>query len=51
VATVTVNAKGKARLVATVPKKKGKYVYRVVAVEKGGILANNSTDIPIRVTK
>lgn len=51
VATVTVNAKGKARLVATVPKKKGKYIYRVVAIEKGGILANNSTDIPIRVTK
>ena len=51
VARAKANAKGRARLIATVPKKKGKYIYRVVAVGKGAILANASTDIPIRVTK
>jgi len=51
VASVKVNGKGKARLTAAVPKKKGKYTYRVVAVGKRGILANASTEIPIRVTK
>jgi spore germination protein YaaH len=49
--TATVNAKGRARLVAKAPTTKGKYLYRVVAVGKGGVLANNSTDIPIRVTR
>jgi hypothetical protein len=51
VVTKKANAKGRARLKGSVPKKKGKYVYRVVAVGKGAILANASTDIPIRVTK
>jgi len=48
---VKVNARGRARLDAKAPAKKGKYTYRVVAIGKGGILANASTDIPIRVTK
>lgn len=51
VASLKANDKGRARLVATVPKIKGKYVYRVVAVGKGNILANSSTEIPIRVTR
>jgi spore germination protein YaaH len=51
VASVQVNGKGRARLVADAPRQKGKYAYRVVAIGKGGILANASTDIPIRVTK
>jgi spore germination protein YaaH len=51
VATARANAKGRAPLVATAPSAKGRYVYRVVAVEKRGILANVSTDIPIRVTR
>jgi len=51
VAKAKASAKGRARLKATVPKKKGKYIYRVVAVGKGAILANASTDIPIRVTR
>ena len=51
VASLKANDKGRARLVATVPKAKGKYVYRVVAVAKGNILANASTEIPIRVTR
>jgi spore germination protein YaaH len=51
VVTKKANDKGRARLKAAVPKVKGKYTYRVVAVGKGGILANASTDIPIRVTK
>jgi hypothetical protein len=49
--SATVNAKGRARLVAKAPTTKGKYIYRVVAVGKGGVLANNSTDIPIRITR
>jgi spore germination protein YaaH len=51
VASLKANDKGRARLVASVPKVKGKYVYRVVAVAKGNILANSSTEIPIRVTR
>ena len=51
VAEVRANAKGRARLVAEVPSTKGRYVYRVVAVGKGEILANASTEIPIRVTR
>lgn len=51
VASLKANDKGRARLVATVPKAKGRYVYRVVAVAKGNILANSSTEIPIRVTR
>jgi spore germination protein YaaH len=51
VASAPANAKGRARLVASAPSAKGKYVYRVVAVGKAGILANTSTEIPIRVTK
>lgn len=51
VASLKANDKGRARLVATVPKLKGRYVYRVVAVAKGNILANSSTEIPIRVTR
>ena len=51
VATARANAKGRAPLVAKAPSAKGRYVYRVVAVEKRGILANVSTEIPIRVTR
>jgi hypothetical protein len=51
VATERVNGKGRARLVADAPREKGRYVYRVVAIGRGGLLANASTDIPIRVTK
>jgi spore germination protein YaaH len=51
VATARANDKGRARLIAAVPKAKGKYTYRVVAVAKGALLANTSTEIPIRVTK
>ena len=51
VASLKANDKGRARLVATAPKVKGKYLYRVVAVGKGNILANASTEIPIRVTR
>jgi spore germination protein YaaH len=51
VASLKANDKGRARLVATVPKVKGKYAYRVVAVGKGNILANSSTEIRIRVTR
>ncbi len=46
-----VNKRGRATLKAAVPKKKGKYTYRVVAVGRNGIVTNVSTDIPIRVTK
>jgi spore germination protein YaaH len=49
--SVKANAKGRARLVADVPRQKGRYVYRVVAVGKGAILANASPEFPIRVTK
>ena len=51
VASKKANAKGRARLKAPVPKVKGKYTYRVVAVGKGAILANASPEFPIRVTK
>lgn len=51
VATARVNGKGRARLVADAPRDKGRYVYRVVALGRGDLLANASTDIPIRVTK
>lgn len=51
VASARVNGKGRARLVADAPRQKGKYTYRVVAIGKDGILANASTDIPIRVTR
>ena len=51
VASVKAKEKGRARLVASAPSAKGKYVYRVVAVGKGNILANASTEIPIRVTR
>ena len=51
VATARANGKGRARLIVSVPKQRGKYVYRVVAVATGSILANASTEIPIRVTK
>ncbi len=51
VVTKKANEKGRARLKASVPKVKGKYIYRVVAVGKGSVLANASTEIPIRVTK
>jgi hypothetical protein len=51
VASTKANAKGRARLVARAPDAKGKYVYRVVAVAAGGVLANASTEIPIRVTR
>ncbi len=51
VVTAKANAKGRARLKATVPKVKGKFTYRVVAVAKGGILANASSEFPIRVTR
>ena len=46
-----VNKRGRATLQANVPKAKGKYTYRVVAVGRNGIVTNVSTDIPIRVTK
>jgi spore germination protein YaaH len=45
------DARGRARLVAKAPRQKGLYVYRVVAVGKGAILANASPEFPIRVTK
>ena len=51
VATARANAKGRAPLKAQAPSVKGRYVYRVVAVGAGGILANASTDIPIRITR
>jgi hypothetical protein len=51
VATATVNGRGRARLVADAPNDKGRYSYRVVAVERGGVGANTSTEIPIRVTR
>jgi spore germination protein YaaH len=51
VASLKANDKGRARLVAKAPKVKGKYLYRVVAVGKRNILANSSTEIPIRVTR
>ncbi len=51
VVTKKANANGRARLKGTVPKAKGKYTYRVVAVGKGGILANASTEFPVRVTR
>lgn len=51
VATTRVNGKGRALLTAPAPRQKGTYTYRVVAIGKGGLLANASTDIPIRVTK
>jgi hypothetical protein len=51
VASEKANAKGRARLVAAAPKQKGKYLYRVVAVGKGSILANASPGIPIRITR
>lgn len=51
VVTVAVNGKGRARLVADAPKEKGRYTYRVIALERRGILANASTDIPIRITR
>ncbi len=51
VSAATVNGRGRARLVADTPNDKGRYTYRVVAVERGGIQANTSTEIPIRVTR
>jgi len=51
VATAKANTVARARIVATAPKVKGLYVYRVVAVGKGAIFANASTEFPIRVTK
>jgi spore germination protein YaaH len=51
VASLKANAKGRARLVATAPKQKGRYVYRIVAVGKGTILTGASTQFPIRVTR
>jgi hypothetical protein len=51
VVTKKANANGRARLKGTVPKARGKYTYRVVAVGKGGILSNASTEFPVRVTK
>ena len=51
VATGSVNAKGRSRLVASVPGAKGKYEYRVVAVGTKAVLANASNVIPIRVTR
>jgi spore germination protein YaaH len=51
VVTKKANANGRARLKGTVPKTKGKYTYRVVAVGKAGILSNSSTEFPVRVTR
>lgn len=51
VTTIRANDKGRARFVVRAPARKGLYTYRVVAVEKAGILANASTEIPIRVTR
>jgi spore germination protein YaaH len=45
------NAKGRVRVKATVPKAKGRYTYRVVAVGKKPILTGASAEFPIRVTK
>ena len=51
VASLKANAAGRARLVDTVSSAKGRYIYRVVAVGKADILANASTEFPVRVTK
>ena len=51
VATTTVNGKGRARLVAEAPSTRGRYVYRIVAVGRAGILANASPEFRIRVTR
>lgn len=51
VASAKANAKGRARLVASAPRQKGRYVYRVVAVGRGAILAGASAEFPIRVTR
>jgi spore germination protein YaaH len=49
VARGVTNKHGREKLRVTAPADKGLYVYRVVAVERGSILANASTEIPIRV--
>jgi len=51
VASVKTNARGGARLVASAPKVKGRYVYRVVAVGKKAILAGASAEFAVRVTR
>jgi spore germination protein YaaH len=51
VASLKANAKGRARLVANVPRQKGRYTYRVVAVARGAILANSSPEFAVRVTR
>ena len=51
VASLKANAKGRARLVVNVSRTKGLYVYRVVAVGKGSILAGASPEFRIRVTR
>ena len=45
------NVKGRARLVAKAPRQKGRYVYRVVAVGRGSLLANASPEFRIRITR
>jgi spore germination protein YaaH len=45
------NKHGREKLRAIAPRVKGLYVYRVVAVAKGAILANASTEFPIRITR
>ncbi len=51
VARGVTNARGRDKLRAAAPAKKGRYVYRVVAVGRSSILSGASTEFPIRVTK
>lgn len=47
--TAKTNAKGRAKLTARPPKKKGWYTYRVVAVGRGSILSGASVEIRIKI--
>ncbi|MBK9741242.1 MAG: hypothetical protein IPO93_17535 [Actinobacteria bacterium] len=51
VATARTNDKGRVRVRSTVPKVRGLYTYRVVAVGKNAVLAAASTEFKIRVTR
>lgn len=42
---------GRDRMKAVAPKQRGLYVYRVVAVASGSILAGASNEFPVRITK
>jgi hypothetical protein len=51
VARGSTNKHGRDKISVPAPRDKGLYVYRVVGVAKGSILAGASTEFPIRVTK